>query len=68
MTEEGGAAFVNRSNPALAPAKPAMEQLRLIRDFLGVTFKVKPDTEKGDKSVLLSCLGSGHVNVAKQVT
>ena len=48
--------------------KPAMEQLRLIREFLGVTFKVKPDTEKGDKSVLLSCLGSGHVNVAKQVT
>mmetsp|Transcript_37436 Transcript_37436/g.48434 ORF Transcript_37436/g.48434 Transcript_37436/m.48434 type:complete len:383 (+) Transcript_37436:16-1164(+) len=45
----------------------AMGTLRLLRDFLGVTFKVKPDI--GDaNTVLLSCLGCGYKNVAKQVT
>ena len=48
--------------------KPAMEQLRLLRDFLGVTFKVKPDPQRGDNSLLLSCLGCGQMNVAKRVT
>lgn len=44
----------------------AVQTLRLIRDALGVTFKIRADAETG--TVLLSCLGSGHKNVAKKVT
>jgi len=49
--------------------KQAIATLRLLRDFLGVVFKVKPDPAFGGGStVLLSCLGSGYKNVAKSVT
>ncbi|CEG35187.1 18s rrna biogenesis protein rcl1 [Plasmopara halstedii] len=40
--------------------------LRLLREFFGVTFKIKPDPET--KTVLLSCLGVGFKNLAKKVT
>jgi RNA 3'-terminal phosphate cyclase-like protein len=36
--------------------------LRLIRDYLGVTFQIKQDLE--DSSVLLSCRGSNLRNIA----
>jgi RNA 3'-terminal phosphate cyclase-like protein len=60
-----------RTGPLL-PAAAAT--LRLLRDFLGVTFKVKADAPRSSSgaadggTVLLSCLGSGYKNVAKQVT
>jgi hypothetical protein len=48
-----------------------MATLRLLRDFLGVTFKVKNDHDGGEiggDTVLLSCLGSGYKNVARRAT
>ena len=44
----------------------AIQTLRLIREALGVTFKIRADTETG--TVFLSCLGSGLKNFAKKVT
>lgn len=43
-----------------------IETLRLIRDFLGVTFNLKPDISSG--TVLASCIGSGMKNMARKVT
>lgn len=48
---------------ALSPS--AMRTLRLLRDFLGVTFAIKGEEES--KTVFLSCLGSGYRNVARRV-
>ncbi|KAJ3297440.1 rRNA-processing endoribonuclease [Borealophlyctis nickersoniae] len=42
-----------------------IQYLRDIRDFLGVTFKIKPDPET--RTILLSCLGVGYTNVNKKV-
>jgi len=43
-----------------------IQSLRHYRDFFGVTFKVRADTET--KTTLLSCLGLGFKNLAKAVT
>ena len=45
--------------------KYSISVLRLIRDFVGVTFKIEPDRET--QTVLLSCLGSGAANIARVV-
>ncbi|RLN72479.1 hypothetical protein BBJ28_00001051 [Nothophytophthora sp. Chile5] len=44
----------------------SIQCLRHLRDFFGITFKIKPDPET--KTVLLSCLGTGFKNLAKKVT
>ena len=44
----------------------AVECLRHIRDFFGVTFKLEADQET--RTVLLTCLGLGYTNFAKKVT
>jgi len=43
-----------------------IETLRLVRDFFGVTFSLKPDVSSG--TVLASCIGSGMKNMARRVT
>ncbi|DBA03606.1 TPA: hypothetical protein N0F65_006785 [Lagenidium giganteum] len=43
-----------------------IQYLRHLRDFFGITFKIKPDPET--KTVFLSCLGVGFKNLAKKVT
>eukprot|EP00301_Raphidiophrys_heterophryoidea_P023413 c7316_g1_i2.p1 GENE.c7316_g1_i2~~c7316_g1_i2.p1 ORF type:complete len:364 (+),score=87.47 c7316_g1_i2:1254-2345(+) len=42
----------------------SVETLRLIKEMLGIKFKIKPE----GNAVLLSCLGSGYSNVAKART
>ena len=44
----------------------SIETLRLIKNALGVEFKVTPDLES--KTVLLSCLGTGYRNMARAST
>jgi RNA 3'-terminal phosphate cyclase-like protein len=39
--------------------------LRLLRDFLGVTFDVRPEAASG--TVLLSCIGCGMKNLGRRV-
>ena len=39
--------------------------LRLLRDFLGVTFRIETDT---DGSLLLACRGAGFKNHSQRVT
>ncbi|KAL9405355.1 hypothetical protein Peur_002327 [Populus x canadensis] len=41
-----------------------IEVLRLIRDFLGVKFVIKPDPSKG--TVILKCVGSGLKNLSRK--
>ena len=43
----------------------AVGRLRLIRQFLGVRFKL---TRNGDGTVRSACLGAGYQNFAKPVT
>lgn len=43
-----------------------VEALRMIRDFVGVTFQIEPDEHDG--SLLLACRGVGSVNLSKRVT
>lgn len=52
-----------RTGP-LTPA--AIDTLRLIQDFLGVTFKLRTDPE--NNSVLAACQGCGFRNTARQVS
>ena len=40
-------------------------RLRLIRTFLGVTFKLQ---SRGDATVRAACMGCGFMNVSKPVT
>ncbi|KAJ3104025.1 rRNA-processing endoribonuclease [Phlyctochytrium planicorne] len=42
-----------------------VQYLRDIKAFLGVTFKVTPDNET--RTVVLTCVGNGYVNVSKKV-
>ncbi|KAJ3046887.1 rRNA-processing endoribonuclease [Rhizophlyctis rosea] len=42
-----------------------IQYLRDIKSFLGVTFKIKPDPE--NRTVILTCLGTGYTNVNKNV-
>ncbi|OQS00483.1 RNA 3'-terminal phosphate cyclase [Thraustotheca clavata] len=44
----------------------SIQYLRHLRDFFGVTFKIKADNDS--KTVLLSCLGLGFKNLSKKVT
>ena len=39
--------------------------LRLLKDFLGVTFRIETDT---DGSLLLACRGAGFKNLSQRVT
>jgi RNA 3'-terminal phosphate cyclase-like protein len=48
---------------AISP--PALHTLRLLRDFLGVTFDVRPEAASG--TVLLSCIGCGMKNLGRRV-
>lgn len=50
----------------LAKLSPAAAQmLRHIRDFLGITFRIRED--QGDsETVVLSCLGAGLTNTARR--
>ncbi|KAJ4751641.1 RNA 3-terminal phosphate cyclase-like protein [Rhynchospora pubera] len=43
-----------------------IETLRNIRDFLGVTFDIKPDPNSG--TVLLKCVGSGIKNLSRKIS
>jgi RNA 3'-terminal phosphate cyclase-like protein len=45
---------------------PAVQMLRLLRDFFGVTFKICPDVESA--AVTLSCIGIGYSNIARATT
>ncbi|TPX42030.1 hypothetical protein SeLEV6574_g05801 [Synchytrium endobioticum] len=48
----------------LGQLSPFTQQyLRDIKQFLGVTFKIVPDQE--NKTLLLSCIGSGAINLSK---
>mmetsp|Transcript_11031 Transcript_11031/g.24706 ORF Transcript_11031/g.24706 Transcript_11031/m.24706 type:complete len:130 (-) Transcript_11031:110-499(-) len=47
-------------------SKYSIEALRLIKQMVGIEFKVVPDEET--RTVLLSCLGSGYRNMAKAST
>ncbi|CAM9759243.1 unnamed protein product [Phaeothamnion confervicola] len=40
--------------------------LRLLRDFFGVTFRIKPDHDSS--TVMMSCLGIGYKNLARGAT
>jgi len=42
-----------------------IQYLRHLRDFFGITFKIKADPES--KTVLLSCLGTGFKNLARKI-
>ncbi|RAL47746.1 hypothetical protein DM860_012371 [Cuscuta australis] len=44
----------------------AMETLRHIRDFLGVTFVIEPDSES--RTVVLKCLGCGLKNMSRKLS
>ncbi|KAJ1958149.1 hypothetical protein IWQ62_004947, partial [Dispira parvispora] len=43
-----------------------MQYLRDLRDFFGITFKIKPDTHT--KTILLTCVGTGFLNVNRKTT
>ena len=47
-------------------SKYAIVSLRLFKEVFGVEFKIKADTE--EKTVTLSCLGTGFRNYSKRVT
>ena len=44
----------------------AVEMLRLLRDFFGVTFQL--DADLADGSVLCTCRGVGFKNLSKRTT
>ena len=55
------------SRVRLGPLTPqAVETLRLLRDFVGVTFQI--DADPADASLLLACRGAGMRNLARRVT
>ncbi|ESQ37947.1 hypothetical protein EUTSA_v10029476mg [Eutrema salsugineum] len=43
-----------------------VETLRNLKEFLGVTFEIKPDPLTG--TVILTCLGSGLINLARKLS
>uniref|UniRef100_A0A6V1PIS5 RNA 3'-terminal phosphate cyclase insert domain-containing protein n=1 Tax=Heterosigma akashiwo TaxID=2829 RepID=A0A6V1PIS5_HETAK len=59
-----------RLGATLTPA--AVQTLRLLRDFFGVVFKIKPAGGRGDDpaagGLLLSCLGAGFKNINRRVS
>ena len=53
------------SEVRLGPLTPqAVRSLRTIRDFLGVTFNVRPEKDHG--TLFLSCIGCGLKNLARK--
>ena len=42
-----------------------VDNLRLFKNFFGVTFTIKPDPR--NQTVILSCLGTGFKNISKKV-
>jgi RNA 3'-terminal phosphate cyclase-like protein len=46
----------------------SVECLRLLREAFGVVFKIKEETEEGSSSLLLSCLGTGFMNMSRKAT
>ena len=44
----------------------SIQYLGHLKEFFGVTFKIRAD--RSSQSVLLSCLGLGYKNVSKKVT
>ena len=44
----------------------AVQTLRHVKDFFGVTFSIKPEEES--KTIFLSCIGAGVKNTSKAVT
>lgn len=40
--------------------------LRLLREMIGIVFRLKPDGDEG--GVLISCVGSGYKNISRKVT
>ncbi|CBK20817.2 RNA-3'-phosphate cyclase [Blastocystis hominis] len=40
--------------------------LRLLRDMIGIVFRLRPDGDEG--GVLISCVGSGYKNISRKVT
>ncbi|KAJ1960282.1 hypothetical protein GGI12_003886 [Dipsacomyces acuminosporus] len=42
----------------------SIQYLRDIREFFNITFKIKPDPETS--TVLMTCMGSGYINVGKK--
>jgi RNA 3'-terminal phosphate cyclase-like protein len=51
----------------LGPLTPhAVRTLRTLRDFLGVTFSLKAETES--RTIFLTCIGSAIKNMSKKVT
>ena len=61
--------FLHVGGHPFRDAKPLSESavatLRLLRDFLGVTFRIEPDT---DGSLILACRGAGFKNLSQRVT
>ena len=47
-------------------SKHSVHILRLIRDILGVTFKIKEDPQTG--TIFVSCMGIGYKNIWRQAT
>ncbi|KAJ1990795.1 hypothetical protein GGI04_005991, partial [Coemansia thaxteri] len=43
-----------------------IQYLRDVREFFNITFKIKPDPESN--TVLMTCMGSGYINVGKKTT
>ncbi|CAM6123225.1 unnamed protein product [Calypogeia fissa] len=43
----------------------AIQTLRLLKEFLGVQFSIKPDPASG--TVILTCVGSGYKNLSRKV-
>ncbi|KAJ2800719.1 hypothetical protein H4R21_003069, partial [Coemansia helicoidea] len=44
----------------------SIQYLRDIRDFFNTTFKITPDP--ASNTVMLTCLGTGYINVGKKTT
>eukprot|EP00485_Elphidium_margaritaceum_P006191 CAMPEP_0202705198 /NCGR_PEP_ID=MMETSP1385-20130828/17780_1 /ASSEMBLY_ACC=CAM_ASM_000861 /TAXON_ID=933848 /ORGANISM="Elphidium margaritaceum" /LENGTH=453 /DNA_ID=CAMNT_0049363383 /DNA_START=41 /DNA_END=1402 /DNA_ORIENTATION=- len=47
-------------------SKHTVNMLRLLKDLLGVTFKIKEDPETG--TIFASCMGVGYTNIWKQAS
>ena len=47
-------------------ASQSVEMLRLLRDFFGIVFSIRPETQH--KTVFLSCVGIGMKNLARKTT
>jgi RNA 3'-terminal phosphate cyclase-like protein len=46
----------------------SIQLLRDMRDFFGVTYRIKPDEEAGGKTIVATVMGLGYQNVSRKVT